>query len=177
MRALLFAGALALVLLLFATRSKAAPVNITSNAAGSKIRQRYGDLTAKAARLFGIPQERLLAMIAVESLGNPQAVGSAGEQGLMQMLLPAYLDAVAWISQRGGWLKYGIPAYSYSQLQDAEAAIMLGAIYLRVLKDRSGDLDTATRGYNVGLSKALKDPNAGAQYLQKVLSWESFQFS
>jgi soluble lytic murein transglycosylase-like protein len=43
-------------------------------------------LIAQAADRYDVPADLIEAIIAVESGGNPRAVGPAGEQGLMQIL-------------------------------------------------------------------------------------------
>lgn len=41
---------------------------------------------AEAARMFGIPQPWIRAVMEVESAGNPRAVSHAGAMGLMQIM-------------------------------------------------------------------------------------------
>ena len=98
----------------------------------------------------------LYAIIAVESGGNPRAMGRSGSIGLMQ-LKPATAA------------HYGV-----SDLFDPAANIMAGARYLRDLLTRfRGDIPLALAAYNSGPSAVLAAhgiPAASREYVNRVLA-------
>lgn len=86
----------------------------------------------EAARSANVDRALLMAMIDVESGGNPQAVSSKGATGLMQ-LMP------------GTGVRHGA-----SDLFDPRQNIAAGARYLKQLIDRFGDLPLVLAAYNAG---------------------------
>jgi len=80
---------------------------------------------AEAARRFGIPQHWILAVMEVESAGNPRALSRAGAMGLMQ-IMPA-----TWAELRTGYQLGDDPF-------DPRDNILAGAAYLRRMYDRFG---------------------------------------
>lgn len=111
------------------------------------------DIISGASERYGIPEDRLRAVIAAESNFNPQAVSKAGAQGLMQLMPGTARDL-------------GVTdAFDPAQNVDA------GARYLAQLRDKYGDWDTAHAAYNFGPSnidkgKALPEETRG--YLQRI---------
>lgn len=97
------------------------------------IARRYETQIAAAARAHGVSELLLLAVIAVESAGQPRAVSPKGARGLMQ-LIPATAR------------RFGV-ADSF----DPAANIDGGAAYLDwLLKTFRGDPILALAGYNAG---------------------------
>jgi soluble lytic murein transglycosylase-like protein len=93
----------------------------------------YRDPIDEAARLAGVPDALLRAVIGVESAFDPKAVSSKGAQGLMQ-LLPATSA------------RYGV----HDPFEPADN-VRGGARYLRDLLKRYGnDLELALAAYNAG---------------------------
>lgn len=89
-----------------------------------------------------------LAVIAVESSGNPQAVSSAGAQGLMQ-LIPATADR-----------------FNVKDSHDPAQNIEGGVAYLHwLLKEFKGDALLALAGYNAG-ENAVKGHNGVPPYAE-----------
>jgi soluble lytic murein transglycosylase-like protein len=86
----------------------------------------------EAGHLAGIDSALLMAMIEVESGGNPQAVSPKGATGLMQ-LMPG-------TGQRHG----------ASNLFDPRQNVAAGARYLRELTRQFGELPLALAAYNAG---------------------------
>jgi len=96
----------------------------------------------RAAREFRVDPDLLLAMIAVESGGDPRAVSSAGARGLMQLMPPT-------AEEKAGQL--GIEDWDAERLFDPETNVRLGAAYLRdQLRAFEGDLALALAAYNAG---------------------------
>ena len=89
----------------------------------------------------GLAVELVLAVILVESSGNPFAVSKAGAIGLMQ-LLPSTAEAVA--------AEIGLRWTGPELLFDPPANVQLGVAYLRQLIGRYGDVETALAAYNWG---------------------------
>lgn len=52
---------------------------------GNRIKSKWGYLTSVASQKYGIDEKIILGVIGVESDGIPNAVGSIGEIGLMQL--------------------------------------------------------------------------------------------
>lgn len=102
----------------------------------------------------GLPLSRVLAMIGTESRGDPNATGTSGERGLMQLTQPA------WNTISGGT--------SFDQAFDGRVNIFAGVSYLKYLFDRYGDIDTATGYYN---ARTLPFRTA---YLNRVKANEQF---
>lgn len=93
---------------------------------------------------YNLPRERVAAIIAVESAGNPDAKGRSGEVGLMQLLSPAIQDVYEQWGQ-----SYELKLLSGVNFFEPELNIALGTAYLAILKNRNGgDVDTATKRYN-----------------------------
>lgn len=116
---------------------------------------RWRPLIEQAAARHGVPSDVLLAMLSVESGGDPAAVGAAGEIGLLQ-ILPST-----------GRLLGVTPA----QLRDPAINIDTAARYLAIeLRATGGDVRAAVQGYNGG-SRARYNPLPSTRaYATKVLS-------
>ena len=111
----------------------------------SSIRSRYGKSIRRASAETGLSEQLILAVLIVESDGNPSAVSPTGCRGLMQLLTSTAIQ-------------YGVPR---SRIFDPDANIRGGA---RVLADylhryAHGDLDRALASYNRG-------PNAVARLMR-----------
>lgn len=125
----------------------------------------------KAADSFGLPWQIILAIIWQESGGDPDAIGDAGEVGLMQV---KPTQAIADIEQ------YGYGPYDYDT--DPWENIFSGAAYLH-LNMRSGRADgnipLALRMYNQGPTGAFSQQKvpggtmtkeqAGKKYAAEVI--------
>ncbi len=91
---------------------------------------------ATAAR-YGLDPSLLLAIMHVESSGDPAARGAAGEVGLMQVM-PATAQQVR-------------PGITPAELADPEINLDVGAAYLAAqLRRYGGDLWQAVSAYNAG---------------------------
>jgi soluble lytic murein transglycosylase-like protein len=110
--------------------------------------------------LRSLPTSLVLKMIGVESEFNPQARGSAGEIGLMQLKPP---DA-EWVAKER---KLG----AIEDLADPRQNVLLGMNYLQMLSKQFGGLEQGVEAYNVGptaYAKGKRNPN----YVRKVLTRE-----
>jgi soluble lytic murein transglycosylase-like protein len=121
-------------------------------------------LAQKYAAQNGIETEVVLAIIAVESGGDPNASGITGDNGLMQITDVALRDYNT---------AFGT-GYTLAQLYDPEINIKIGVGFLKLVYSRVrpiGRIDgiyVAIRAYNVGLSRAETN---GFEYQDKVLAW------
>lgn len=123
------------------------------------------------AKNYNLPPQRVAAIVATESGGNPNARGAAGEFGLMQ-IMPAAHKAVMQQWSRDGNGILGIKGLGYvqpdSRLMEAEYNILVGCTYLAILKKQfGGNLDKATEAYNDG-------GGYGTDYLTKILEYEPY---
>ena len=113
----------------------------------------------------GVDPNVVLALIAVESSGNPAAVSHVDARGLMQ-LRPATAQAEA---ERLGLLWKGS-----GSLFDPVLNVRLGISYLSRLVERFGDLETALVAYNWGPTRIARSVRKGrslpVRYRHRVMS-------
>ncbi|AXF18696.1 lytic transglycosylase [Paraburkholderia caledonica] len=107
------------------------PVQQASAAAAARVIA-FSPIIDRAARAAGLDSALLMAVIEVESGGNPQAVSPKGATGLMQ-LMP------------GTAVRLGA-----SDLFDVDQNVTAGARYLKDLMRQFGDLSIALAAYNAG---------------------------
>ena len=86
--------------------------------------QRWGPKVRHFARQYGIPEDLVLAIIYVESRGNPDTVGSSGDTGLMQ-IRPIALKDVGLLQD--------ISRFDPQHWKDPDRNIMAGVRYLHKL--------------------------------------------
>ncbi len=102
----------------------------------------YGQLVAETAKEHQVPENLLYAVMRQESRFDREAVSPAAARGLMQLTIPAAVDAALELNESP-------PAYA--ELYDAARSLRLGARTLRSLLDRfGGDGPSAVSGYNAG---------------------------
>jgi len=84
----------------------------------------------------------ILAIIANESGGDPNAKGSSGEVGLMQLTYRAFLDAKDHAKLK----------FSFDDIKDVpENQIESGTAYLDWLYSRLQSLEATIKAYNIGI--------------------------
>ena len=98
---------------------------------------RYDPIIADASRRFGVPENRIRAVMGVESGGRADAVSPKGAAGLMQVMAPTYAD----LAKRHG---FGPDRF------DPTNNIMAGTAYLGEMYERFGNWDEALGAYNAG---------------------------
>ena len=125
----------------------------------------FGPIIDEMSTKYGVPLERVAAVILVESANDHLAVGPVGERGLMQLTNNALADVNT---------NYAL-AFTWGDMFDIRRNIEAGTAYLALCYRWTGrtSWNSATQAYNAGASAFLKDKNAGAQYLAKVLQSES----
>lgn len=125
----------------------------------------FGTIIEEMSLRYGVPQERIAAIILVESMNDALAVGSAGERGLMQIKQGALADVNR---------NYAL-TYSFSDLFSMRANIEVGTAYLKLCYRWTGrtSWNYATQAYNAGIGNWMEDNTAGTAYLQRVLDKES----
>ena len=107
----------------------------------------------------GVPADLIGAIVMVESAGNPVAVGSIGERGLMQLTKGAIDDVNSNFGTNFFW----------NLMFTRKLNLLAGAYYLKLQKKRLGSWDDAIRAYNAG-ERGAKLGRA-QEYLTKVKSW------
>lgn len=108
-----------------------------AQAIGLEVDGPYAAEIAEAARLYGIPEAWVRAVLAAESDGDPLAVSSAGALGLMQ-LMPA-----TWGDLRAAHQLGDDPFHPRDNIR-------AGTAYLRAMWDRYGNIGGMLAAYNAG---------------------------
>jgi hypothetical protein len=123
---------------------------------------RYDPIISSASRRFGVPEERIRAVMGVESGGRADAVSPKGAAGLMQVMAPTYQDLAK---------RHGLGPDRF----DPTNNIFAGTAYLGEMYDQFGNWDEATQAYNMGPGRAMRVRNGTATvpaetaaYLPKV---------
>jgi soluble lytic murein transglycosylase len=101
----------------------------------------YADIVADASAEARIPGDWIFGIMRQESLFRKDALSRADARGLMQMQ-PATAAAVAHRAH--------LPVPSRQSLFDPAIAVKFGALYVRELYDRYGQLDQTLAAYNAG---------------------------
>ena len=97
------------------------------------IREKYGNIIDEASKKYGVNSNIVVAMIRLESGGDPNAIGSKGEIGLMQLMPGTARDM------------------GVNNPFNPRDNIFGGTKYLRYLLDiHNGNLDKAIMSYNIG---------------------------
>lgn len=115
------------------------------------------DQANEASRETGVPVDLILATIWVESVGDPQAVGSAGEKGLMQIKQIAADD----VRQNMG---VDVAGYDLSPSKN----IKVGSYFLALQYKRTGSWPDAVKAYNQGYAGMQNNQGKALDYLNKV---------
>lgn len=126
----------------------------------ARVRQ-YLPYVEKAARIYEVDPELILAVIETESVFNPRAVSHAGAVGLMQLVpTSGALEASK--------LVYGEPRLlTREELSRPDKNIELGAAYLRILLNRY--FGTYTTEPRKRLFLAIASYNCGPRCVKKAL--------
>lgn len=127
----------------------------------------YSDIVSKWAMNWNIDPSIIFAVIFQESAGDPTAIGSIGERGLMQLTQGALTD---YNSMAGG-------NYTINELFDIDINIEVGSWYIKFLNQYwNGDLKLAIQSYNGGMGNVKKDNNHAIKYwLSVLIHREQFQ--
>jgi soluble lytic murein transglycosylase-like protein len=121
----------------------------------------YDAIISGASVSFGISSARIKAHIAVESNGDENAVGSAGEIGLMQITQAALTD----VNNK----YYSNSPFTLQQVQDIPSvSIHTGVAYLKILVDQFGNMDKASMAYKGGAGALVSKATAANTYLSKI---------
>ncbi|MFZ5816029.1 MAG: lytic transglycosylase domain-containing protein [Bacillota bacterium] len=118
--------------------------------------EEYQLLVARAAHRHRVDPRLIAAVITVETRWQAEAVGAAGERGLMQ-ILPS---TGAWLARVMGLEEY--------DLSDPETSVELGTLYLSMLIQEYGSPEQALAVYNGG-PRAAKNWESNP-YMQKVMA-------
>jgi soluble lytic murein transglycosylase-like protein len=124
-----------------------------------------GRMILSQSERVGLDPNVVLALIAVESSGNPAALSHVDARGLMQ-LLPA--------TARGESERLGLLWKGANSLFDPVVNVQLGISYLAHLVERFDDLETALVAYNWGPTRIARVMRRGkplpSQYRHRVMS-------
>lgn len=127
------------------------PATQNNNQGSSEYPTLYAKEVKAAAEKYGIEEERIYAVIKVESNFKKDAVSYADARGLMQMLPSTYESQCK---------RLGIE-YNEEDLFDPAKNIDVCTFYLKRMYDMYGDWDHAHAAYNAGygnVNKWLKNP-------------------
>lgn len=129
---------------------------IAANAAALRVwrhrtEHRFDGAIREAARRYGLPVELVRAVIWQESRFDPDARGSAGELGLMQLMEDAALE---WAAASR------VPGFVHAQALDPVTNTLAGSYYLAKLLRRYPHADDplpfALADYNAGRGNVLR---------------------
>lgn len=125
-----------------------------------KVKEKYGAEIKAASQKFGIDEDIIVAIIIIESSGDPKDKGDGGKtRGLMGVHV---LHAKA-------------KNINPKKLYEPEINIMLGTGYIKELYDRFNDMDKAIVGYNTKLKSLEKIKNYKKNdYWQKVMTLANY---
>ena len=160
-----------LLLLFVKSSSTAVPAEVSDI-----LLTRKSIVDAAAAR-NSVPAKRVYAIILHESSNVPNALGTAGERGLMQISLPAFEDyknAHPSGIDLGFGIRFG--GLTWDDMFDPQWNVEVGTWFLGQLLQKpsiDGDINKATQAYNVGYTAFILDNSAGTDYLNAVLAKES----
>jgi len=132
---------------------------------------KLADLVYTNSRQYGYSPELLLAVIAVESRFNPEALGRyrsgslSGALGLMQIKYPTALDVAKVLKIEG---------LKSSDLLEPEMNVILGTAYLTILITRFKSFKLGIMAYNLGQGTVrrtlARNEQLPTQYYEKVLT-------
>jgi len=157
------------------------------------VSNRWTEYAAKYGGIFSIPLARVLAHICQESKGNQYWLrndkkaesfyGSTLDEALeklrewdsegfdLQKCSVGLMQLVPKYGLADFNAKYGKNYTLYDVLQNSWANIEAGTGYLKILFDHLGNLDDATRAFNVGPDL---EPRAQADvYLSRILTYQA----
>ena len=118
----------------------------------NQVERRYNGIIRDAAGEFGVEYALIKAVIWQESRFREDAVGDAGEIGLMQLM---ELAAYEWADD------HGVHDFAHSHVYDPRTNILAGTYYLKTRLDRYPHTDDP-------LPYVLADYNAGRA---RVVRW------
>jgi hypothetical protein len=118
----------------------------------------YDPIIAEASRRFGVPEERIRAVMKVESNAQPWARSPKGASGLMQVMPDTYTE----LAKRHG---FGPDRFNPTN------NIMAGTAYLGEMYDQFGNWDEATQAYNMGPGRAMKVRNGTASVPAETVAY------
>lgn len=111
----------------------------------------------------------VLAVIARESAGNPNATGGLDEVGLMQVRQPALTDYLREVDDA--------EVNELSDLEAAPANIRVGAWFLNRKIEEMGSVFHGLRAYNAGTVGATNNPTRGAEYARWIVEVAKPEFA
>lgn len=97
----------------------------------------WAQTIANATDTFGVPEEKMIAMLYVESKFNPHLKKKGGMVGPSQIVSGVWKNTLS--------KKFGYNLY------DPDDNVMAGAYVLNDYKEQCGNWDCALRAYNVGI--------------------------
>ncbi|MFP6904829.1 MAG: lytic transglycosylase domain-containing protein [Verrucomicrobiota bacterium] len=131
----------------------------------------YDELILDMARARDLDPRLISALIWKESRYDPQAVGKAGEIGLMQVMGPAALE---WANAEK------IARFDLNDLYDPRTNLLAGTWYLAKAiedwKEKKDPVPYALAQYNAGRSRVLKWDKALAESEKQVTFIEGIAF-
>lgn len=123
----------------------------------------YNDLAEKYGKAYKVEPSLILAIIKKESGGNPIAIGTSKEIGLMQ-ITPIALQEVIRIS--------GL-TFSNWQLFEPDINIQVGSYYISYLINYyNGNIFNALKAYNGGITGTKNNPTLSIEYANQVLKYQ-----
>lgn len=101
---------------------------------------KYSELVSQYSAEYGVAEPLLYAVIKTESSFNPDAVSSAGAEGLTQITPETF----EWLRMKSGETDGELSLF------DEETSIKYGAFFLSLLLNEFGCTETAVAAYHAG---------------------------
>lgn len=122
----------------------------------------YRMMVIYSAQANNLEPHDLAAVGWVESRWKPDAVGSSGEVGIMQIL-----------PSTGEWIAQAMGLDTPYDLSDPATNIAFGAFYLRILMNEEGSMDRALASFNGGPMAWDRKPVSTRGYVDRVRAVQS----
>jgi soluble lytic murein transglycosylase-like protein len=119
----------------------------------------WRSLIKQEARANELSPTLVAGLIATESAGDPVAIGTSGEVGLMQLMKAAVQDT-------GN-------TYNAEDLKNPAVNIRIGTAFLALqIKRMHGSIFDGLRAYNGGAAGATRKPKLSVGYANKVIKFK-----
>lgn len=157
--------AIIIITLLYGTKKNQ---EVKANAAKvpKEVKKWKDEINIFAAK-YDVPADIAYSVLWHESAGNVNALGSAGEIGLMQLKPIAVTDVQV---SNPNDIKVNITGWRENPVKNIE----VGVAFLRLMFERTGNWQEALRAYNQGKKGKEENPKKADNYLSAIQEKRKF---